>query len=190
MSDAEGKSSPDGVSGSGGRNCRITDRIYSEEKLRELVEIRKMNPLQILCGLVMGSLIKRKVITQGMVNLICRDVGPRFVEVLQAMGYVKETYPSGKEGLIELIGDVCKVMGMSDIVSIQDSGNGVTVKVDTKFCRLCIKSVDEDVPRAACIFPKIFEAMANHVGIKCSFDPDENFVKKEDGECRITFVCD
>lgn len=170
--------------------CEVRERLYSEEKLRELVEIRKMNPYQILCGLVMGSLIKRKVISQGMVNVICHDVGPRFLEVLQAMGYVRDSYPPGRKGLIELINDVCKAMGMSDVVSVAEDGKGVTVSVDTQFCRLCIRSIDEDVPRTACIFPKIFEAMANHLGIKCSFDPSENFLRKEDGECRITFVCD
>ncbi len=164
------------------------NRIYSEDKLKELVEIRKMNPLQILCGLVMGSLIKRKVITQGMVNLICKDVGPRFVEVLQAMGYVKDSYPASKEGLREMIKDVCRTMGMEDVTSVETVDNGVTVHVDSKFCKLCIKSVDESIPRSACLFPKIFEAMANHIGIPCEFDPAENFVKKEDGECRITFV--
>ncbi len=158
-------------------------KIYTEEKLRELIEIRKMNVYQILCSLVMGSLIKRKILSQGVVNIICKDVGPRFVEILQAKGLVGE-YESNKSGLKRMINDVCKVMGMEDVTKIEEVEEGIAVFVKSKYCKLCIRSVDESIPRTACIFPKIFEAMANHLDIPCCVDSS---VRHVDNLCKVVF---
>ena len=161
----------------------MEEKFYSEEKLKEIVEVRKMNPFQVLCALVMGALIKHKILSQGVINVICKDVGPRFAEVLLSMGYIGN-YEQSREGLKSLIKDVCRAMKMDDITRVEDVDEGVAVIVDSKLCRLCIRTVG-DVPRSACIFPVIFEAMANYMGIPCKFNRKEDF--KSEGLCKVIF---
>lgn len=165
--------------------------MESIEVVKKAVSERRPTPQHVFFAIFLASAAESGILTQGGVSLLARSAAPRLRDYMIAMGRELTGGAKGVEGVKRLVENLNETLMIADRVLVENSGDEVTVMIETGTCRYCPKGVGlAEVPGTLCPFPHLIRELARLEGIDAELVVERNrhrveVLRKEGGWCRI-----